>query len=209
MNLLPFDETDNYRDPADQIQPIQVEPVLSVNSLALPPANETPYDAQTGWSPNILPPVTAANVEPVEYWPADPFEVSNEVTTMYEPYNDPNCQCVAYPCDCDGSQRIDPLPMPFEPVKTSPIVDPVWMPFEPAKTTTKKIDPWTMANDSILKYLGLNEPPPNVTLNIANGSAAGKAAESEPAKIFGYPWYYVAGAAAGVLLLLSSMDGKK
>lgn len=230
MLEMPFDNDFTF-DGRDS-QPIEI--VVEPPPIETPISNDTP--AETGWSPNVLPPATAATVEPVDHWPVPSFQSppaepvvyepppivsivsppSNE--TMYEPYKD-NCQCVAYPCDCDGSGRIDPLPMPFdtikptpiidpwtspyEPVKGSPIVNPTPMPFEPVKTTGGRIDPLPYAT----------QPPPIVTtLNINGGTAGdGKAADasaSEPMKILGLPWYYVAGAAT-VLLLLSSSDGKK
>lgn len=214
MLEMPFDN-DFIFDGRDS-QPIEI--VVEPPPIETPISNDTP--AETGWSPNVLPPVTAATVEPADYWPVPSFQPppvepavyepppivsivsppSNE--TMYEPYKD-NCQCVAYPCDCDGSGRIDPTPMPFDTIKPTPIIDPWTTPYEPVKTTGGRIDPLPYAT----------QPPPIVTtLNINGGTAgAGKAADasaSEPMKILGLPWYYVAGAAAA-LLFISSSDGKK
>lgn len=242
MLEMPFDDEVSYgtgRDVSPLVMPIDPMPVLTPIVPNEPIAYDTP--AETGWSPNVPPPIFNPTVEPVDYWPVNSYEPApvEPVPTftppppivpisipapnenMFEPFTgDTNCQCITYPCDCDGSGRIDSTPMPFDtikptpiidpwttpfdPAKGSPIVDPTPMPFEPVKTTGGRIDP--------LPY-NVTSPPPVVTLNINSGTAAaGKAADAsanEPMKILGLPWYYAAGIAAGALLLLSSMDGKK
>lgn len=90
------------------------------------------------------------------------------------------CNCVTTPCDCDGPQKIDPLPMPFEPApkKIGGI-----MPFD----AIKGIDvtpPVPVVNNYYLQ-------DPNEKL------------------IFGFKPIYVIGAAVLGLFLFSSMDGKK
>ena len=158
--------------------------------------NEEPpvIDGPTGWEPTLLPQLTPATPEPIEYYPIDPYspepgetslvavqpappvfdpapidEVYPEIKTMVYPAPlEPTCNCIAAPCNCDGA------PINLEPAP---------------------------AVDGSTKYLGGAEPPPILTSTGTNN------ATEETMKIFGLPWYYVAGAGVGLLILLSAMDG--
>lgn len=192
MNDEPIEPTPTVSDPTDwkyaaaTNQPLPVESEIAWNSEPI----EKPE------SPTIVlnkyeDPTTA--VVPVDLYPVD-----YEVPKMKEPIT---CNCVDYPCDCDGTviatQKID-LPLPYEPYP--PIVD--------LPTATPPVN---LPGD-----VPVRSYPPTVNINVATqtpttqqAAGTGDASDGETPMIFGYPWYYAVGAAAAALFLMSSMDGKK
>lgn len=124
----------------------------------------------------------------------NPLPVSYEVPNMMsQPYDGGVCNCITAPCDCDGLPSGGGLPV----IEPPPIVDPPLV-----------VPPVTPIN------VPVTTPPPVVNVTVQTQTptvqnAGGQTADGEPTLIFGYPWYYVAGAAAAALFLMSSMDGKK
>jgi hypothetical protein len=195
VNDEPIEPTPTVSDPTDwKLAAVMNEPVSE-------PIGSWESELKSEPVPTKIEPTIVLNkyedhsstaVVPVDLYPVDSYEVPK----MKEPIT---CNCIDYPCDCEGTmttQKID-LPLPYEPAP--PIVD--------LPTTSPIKLPGDVPVQSYPPTINISVATQTPTTQQATGN--GDAADDETAMIFGYPWYYAVGAAAAALFLMSSMDGKR
>lgn len=137
---------------------------------------------------------------PVELQPAYTYQppVSYEVPMYYK--EDPE------PIYLKG---IDMMPDPLTYEEKYPIESPPWNPGPYDEPIPIVNGPIVTPTPVLPVDVPVTTPPPIINVNVGTQTPTTQnAVDGETALIFGYPWYYVAGAAAVGLLLFSSMDGK-